>query len=77
MRTGRPIPPSTLTDNKRHVMRVRLGDAGDSECPACGEVTQTRRLGEKHAHVLWECRRCRAVFPGPESLGVETRDLYE
>lgn len=47
------------------------------ECPACTNVAESRRLGEKNSYLLFECRRCEAVFPRPGPANAETRDLYD
>ena len=58
-------------------MRYRLRQSERDECPACKDVAELRRLGEKNSYILLECRRCGALFPRPEPANAETRDLYD
>lgn len=55
----------------------RLERGERDECPACNDAAEPRRLGEKNSHSLFECLRCRAVFPRPSPARAETEALYE
>src|SRR5690348_9285694 len=54
---------------------LRLGERDG--CPACEDVAEPRRLGEKNSYILFECPRCGAVSPRPRPANAETRDLYD